>query len=291
MLITVPAAIEVETDKIYLGQIALLEGVPPGLREQLNQIYLGPAPRYAETTWLYRSNVQYALDRSGLSGKYDLQMPSKVKITRACQLLTTEMLQAAVETYIREKASPFWTEWRLEPGRLAERKIPRGRLELQPDGDVQVKPGLLTVRLRIIIDGKVFTTIPVTSRLHIQAPVYVSTKRLAKHEVLTADCLCREIQELKTGQELLTPLVVEQFRVVREIPAGRVLSATDLQKIPLVEKGSKIRLILDQQPIRLELYVLAEEDGWLGDQIFVTNLGSNRQLKATVIGPGLVEVK
>ena len=291
MVITVPAEIEVAAEKVYLGQIALLEGVPPGVREQLDQIYLGPAPRYAETTWLYRTNLQYALDRSGFSGKYELQMPAKVKVTRAGQPLTMETLQAAMEAYITEKASPYWTEWRLEPNRLAERIIPQGKLEIRPDGELQIKPGLLTARLRIIVDGKVFTTIPVTGRLFIQAPVYVSTKRLARHEVLTADSLRRAIQELKTGQEIITPLALEQFRTVREIPAGRVLSVTDLQPVPLVEKGSKVRLLFEQQSIRLELYVQAEEDGWLGDQIIVTNPGSNRQLKATVIGPGLVEVE
>lgn len=292
MVITVPPELEVETEKVYLGRIAVLEGVPPGISEQLNQVYLCPAPRYAETTWLYRTNVRYALDRSGLSGEYDLQMPLKVKISRAGQLLTKEMLLAAVETNIREKAAPFWTEWRLEPGRIPERKIPQGKLEIQPDdADFPVKPGLLTVRLRIMVEGKVFTTLPVTSRLVIQAPVYVSAKRLAKHEILTADSLRREIQELKTGKELLTTLTVEQYRVTREIPVGRVLSVTDLQETPVVVKGSKLRLILTQQPIRLELYVEAEEDGWLGDRILVTNLGSNRQLRATVVGPGLVEVK
>ena len=57
----------------------------------------------------------------------------------------------------------------------------------------------------------------------------------------------------------------------------------------MVTKGSKVRLILVSGPIQVELTAQAEKDGWLGQEITVTNLSSNRRLTATVIGPGLVE--
>lgn len=284
--------IEIEGTEIYLGQVAEIKGAVPSILEKIKQIYLGQAPRYAEKTWLYKTNIQYALDRSGIPGVFVLEMPAKVKITRTGQILTKEMLMAAVETYIRNNASSLWKEWRVEPGRIQERSIPQGKVEILPaDRIPPLKPGLLTFRLRVLVDGEAFTTIPVFFRFYVQAEVYISSKSLNKGEVITENSFYQELRELEDGNEFLNCLEPGKFRVTREFSAGNVLRNKDIQLVPVVLKGSKVRLVLQEETIHLELFVLAEEDGWMGDQIRVKNLESNRRLKATVIGPGLVEVR
>jgi flagella basal body P-ring formation protein FlgA len=262
----------------------------PNLQAKLDRITLGRAPRFGETVWLYRTNVVYALDRSQLGSNYILEMPAKVKVTRAGQLLTKELLLAAVETQIEKEASPIWTSWRVESRQLHERRIPRGELELRLEGDQGPKPGLNTFRVGVVVSGELFTTVPVTVRLLIQAPVYISTQKLDRYTRLTADNCRREVQELTTGNEWLAELPADQYRVIRELPAGRVLTTRDLQELPLVTEKSKVRLILDSGLIHVELMAQAEEDGWLHDQIIVTNLSSNQRLMATVVGPETVEV-
>ena len=121
-LITLPPAVEVEGDELYLGQLAEIKAAP-NLQAKLDRITLGRAPRFGETVWLYRTNVVYALDRSQLGSNYILEMPAKVKVTRAGQLLTKELLLAAVETQIERRASPIWTSWRVESRQLHERRI------------------------------------------------------------------------------------------------------------------------------------------------------------------------
>ncbi|HBR28354.1 MAG TPA: flagella basal body P-ring formation protein FlgA [Firmicutes bacterium] len=289
VVITLPPTVEVESGELSLGQVAEIKAAPK-LRAQLEQLTLGRAPRHGETVWLYRTNVVYALDRSQLVGAYTLEMPAKVKVTRAGQLLTAELLLAAVETQIGKYASDHWTAWRVEPGQLHERRIPQGELEFRFEGDQTPKPGLNTFRVGVVISGELFTTVPVTVRLAIQAPVYVSTQKLNRYTRLTADNCRREEQELTTGNEWLTELPADQYRVLREIPAGRVLTTRDLQEVPLIMEKSKVRLILNSGLIHVELTAQAEEDGWLHDQIIVTNFSSNQRLTATVVGPGTVEV-
>ena len=290
-LITILPAVEVEGEELVLGKLATIVAEPK-LREKISRISLGRAPRFGETAYLYRTNVVYSLDRSGLAGTYTLEMPAKVALTRASQLVTAEQMLAAIEAFIGEQASPYWTAWRVEPGRLHERRVPRGELAYRLEGDTTtLKPGLNTFRLGIMVDGAVFTTVPVTVRLTIEAPVYVSTQQLNRYEDLTSDVVRREVRELTTGNEWLGELTAERYRVTRDLPAGRVLFARDLEEKPLVTKGSIIRLILQSGSIQLELQAQAEADGWLNQEIIVTNLSSNRRLTATVIGPGLVEVK
>lgn len=289
-LITIPPAVEVEGDELILGQLATIKA-EPDLRAKLGRISLGRAPRFGETSTLYRTNVVYVLDRSGLAGTYILEMPAKVTVTRTSQLVTPEQMVAAVEAYLKEQASPAWTAWRVEPGRLQERRVPQGELTFRVEANnPPVKPGLNTFRLELAVDGKVFTTVTIAVRLTIEAPVYVCTQQLYRHADLTADCVRREIRELTTGNEWLGELAVENYRVTRDLPAGHVLLVRDIQEKPLITKGSKIRLILESGPIQVEVTAQAEEDGWLHEEIIVTNLGSNRRLTATVIGPGTVEV-
>ena len=291
VVITLPPAVEVEGEELYLGQLADVKA-NPALREQVDRVYLGRAPRFGETQWLYRTNVIYALDRSELAGFYMLEMPTKVKITRASQRLMPEMIRMAVESYIRDHASPYWTAWEVELSHLQERSIPKGKIEYRfAEKNLQVKPGLLTFRIGVAVNGDDFTTIPVTVRLTIKAPVYVTTSKLNRYADLTADSFCREARELTTGDEWLAELPAGKYRAIRELPAGKVLTGRDLQEKPLVAKGDKLRLILQSGSIQVELSVQAEEDGRLGDRITVTNLSSNRRLTATVLGPGLVEVK
>lgn len=290
IIITIPPTVEVAGEVMYLGELAEITA-PPDQREKIARINLGRAPRFAETAWLYRTNLLYTLERSDLKGGYTLEMPAKVRVTRASQMLTTELILTAVETYLRAQASPYWTSWRVEPGRLQERRIPQGELEFKFEGEqTPLKPGLNTFRLGVFVDGEAFITLPVTVRLTIEAPVYVTTQKLNRYTVLSEDCLRREIRTLVTGKECLTPLAVEEYWVIRDLPAGKVLMSEDLQEKPLILKGSKVRLVLTSGPVQVELTAQAEEHGWLGDRITVTNLSSNRPLAATVTGPGMVEV-
>jgi len=290
IIITIPPAVEVSGEVMRLGEVAEITA-PPDQREKIAGINLGRAPRFAETAWLYRTNLLYVLERLDLKGGFTLEMPVKVRVTRAGQMLTREQILTALDTYLHARASPYWTSWRVEPGHFQERRIPQGKLELKFEGEqISLKPGRNTFRLEVIVDGEVFIKIPVTVRLVFEAPVYVTTQKINRYTVLSEDSLCREIRTLVTGKECLIPLAVEEYWVIRDLPAGKVLTNEDFQEKPLILKGSKVQLVLTSGPVQVELTAQAEEHGWLGDRITVTNLGSNRQLMATVAGPGMVEV-
>lgn len=290
IVITIPPAVEVAGEVMYLGEVAEIVA-PSDQREKIARINLGRAPRYGETAWLYRTNLLYLLERSNLKDGYTLEMPAKVRVTRASQMLTTELILTAVETFLQAQASPYWTSWRVELSRFQERRIPQGKLELKIAGEqTPLKPGLNTFRVEVAVDGEAFITLPVAVRLTVEAPVYVTTQKLNRYTILSENSLRREIRTLVTGKECLTPLAVEEYWVIRDLPAGKVLMSEDLQEKPLILKGSEVRLVLTSGPVQVELTAQAEEHGWLGDRITVTNLGSNRQLTATVTGPGMVEV-
>ena len=50
IMIIIPPGLEVDGGELNLGQVAVIKGATPVTMEKLKQVYLGPAPRYAETT-------------------------------------------------------------------------------------------------------------------------------------------------------------------------------------------------------------------------------------------------
>src|SRR5690554_4236655 len=87
--IIIPAQVKVSGEEFFLRDVARILG---GNHQEVSRaagISLGNAPRSARIRWLYRSYVEYVLERSGWQKKdYLLEMPAKVKIIGASQELT-----------------------------------------------------------------------------------------------------------------------------------------------------------------------------------------------------------
>ena len=140
----------------------------------------------------------------------------------------------------------------------------------------------------MVVSGELFTTVPVTVRLLIQLSLHQYTK-LDRYTRLTADSVVvrDRADRVTSGWQNYQPISIGSFESYQQV---EILTTRDLQELPLVTEKSKVRLILDSGLIHVELMAQAEEDGWLHDQIIVTNLSSNQRLMATVVGPETVEV-
>lgn len=290
--IVVPAEVEVAGEEYFLGEVAFLQGGSPEVRSGLAGLSLGRPPYAGTYRWLYRSYLELFLQRSEYpAGSYVLQMPSRVKVYGAAQKLTAEILTETVHGYLENQARPEWERWWLERLNLpAELVLPPGEIRVEPKrnpGDLI--PGTLFLRLEIFVNGESYRTLPVTCRLRAEAGVSVAGKDLERFAVLTAADYCREIREL-TGGEALTPPVPGKYRTTRPIRAGRILGTRDLEPVPVICKGSKVRIVAHGKTFFAAVDGLSQEDGGLGQEIAVKNVESGKVIRATVSGPGEVEV-
>ena len=290
--IVLPAEVEVAGEEYFLGDIAFLQGGSPEIRSGLARLSLGRPPYAGTSRWLYRSYLELLLQRSGYAaGSYSLEMPSQVKVCGATQKLTGEALAGMVHEFLAKRARPEWKKWWLERLHLPEEiLLPPGEVRVEPKTNPGgLSPGSLFLRLEIFANGESYRLLPVTCRLRAEAEVLVAGRDLAKHTVLTAADYRRELREV-TGEEILTPPVPGAYRTVRPVRAGRILSARDLEPAPIVSKGSKVRIIARGRALFAAVDGLAQEDGGLGQEIAVKNIESGKVIRATVSGPGEVEV-
>lgn len=80
---------------------------------------------------------------------------------------------------------------------------------------------------------------------------------------------------------------LEFAQVVRAIPAGQAIRATDLRPSILVRRGQPVVLALEPVPgLSIQITVEALEDGRFGDQIRVKNKESGRITTGQIVGRG-----
>ncbi|HEY3400445.1 MAG TPA: flagellar basal body P-ring formation chaperone FlgA [Geothrix sp.] len=83
------------------------------------------------------------------------------------------------------------------------------------------------------------------------------------------------LTELPEGQRLLRP-----------VTAGRILTRADLETIPLVQSGDKVRLTATHDSLSITLDTTARSRAGLGDRVRLEAPGAKRAVTAVVTGPG-----
>lgn len=83
------------------------------------------------------------------------------------------------------------------------------------------------------------------------------------------------LSELPPGQRLRGPLA-----------EGKILTRGDLEPIPLVQSGDKVRLTASSDVLTVSMDTVARSRGGLGDHVRLEAPGSRRVVVAVVTGPG-----
>lgn len=80
--------------------------------------------------------------------------------------------------------------------------------------------------------------------------------------------------------------IPEGQRLMRSVTSGRILTRADLEMIPLVQSGDKVRLTATHESLTISLDTTARSRGGLGDRVRLEAPGARRQVVALVTGPG-----
>ncbi|WP_306589813.1 flagellar basal body P-ring formation chaperone FlgA [Geothrix sp. 21YS21S-4] len=80
--------------------------------------------------------------------------------------------------------------------------------------------------------------------------------------------------------------IPEGQRLMRAVAAGKILTRADLEPIPLVQSGDKVRLTATHESLTISVDATARSRGGLGDRVRVEAPGAKRQVTAIVTGPG-----
>lgn len=78
----------------------------------------------------------------------------------------------------------------------------------------------------------------------------------------------------------------KNMRLMRSVAAGKVLTRGDLEPIPLVQSGDRVRLTSTYGPLSISVDTTARSRGGLGDRVHLEAPGSRRPVTGIITGPG-----
>ena len=78
----------------------------------------------------------------------------------------------------------------------------------------------------------------------------------------------------------------EGFRLMRFVASGKILTRSDLETVPLVQSGDKVRLTATREALTISLDTTALNRAGLGDRVRLETTGGRKPIIAIVTGPG-----
>lgn len=80
--------------------------------------------------------------------------------------------------------------------------------------------------------------------------------------------------------------IPEGQRLMRAVISGKILTRADLEPVPLIQSGDKVRLTATHDSLSITLDTTARSRGGLGDRVRLEAPGARRQVTAVITGPG-----
>jgi flagellar basal body P-ring formation protein FlgA len=210
------------------------------------------------------------------------------------QLVTTDQMQQVILDYVRSHKDETVADVQvhlLEPeeslslpsGTLGMRVIP----SLTADGY-----GRRQIDVALSVHGKVLQTVKALVDVTALVDVAVVTRAIRMDETLQPDDVTTtRIPLVSTARQYATNLdEVIGKRVTRPLASHTPISMSMLGQPFLVRKGDRVTIEAKRKGLLIQTIGITKAVGQVGQTVTVTNQDSGKDLRAKVVGPGLVRV-
>lgn len=206
---------------------------------------------------------------------------------------TVASIQAATEDCIRRVFSEMGDVEIQHEGELVLGDLEGMDLEIRPRLVRRVgSSGPVVVALEFWKDGEKLDQRTASARVRVFQDVVVAAQRLDRHTLVEPEAARFERRDIRTlGDQVVTSLEeITGKRARRMLPEGKVILASDLEDIPIIQRGEKILVVTNLGGITVTATATALENGFEGEVISVKNDRSGKRLRGFVLAQGLVRV-
>jgi flagella basal body P-ring formation protein FlgA len=300
LAIRIPAETTVTSDQIALGDIADISGggISAALASaaRARQVSLGFSPRVGAMREIGRANILLALAAAGFNeNDLSLDIPAKVLVKRAAQVLSQNMLREAVEKAILPRL-----EAEKVTARITKLQLPDS-LEL-PTGNVEIRvvnfsgitnflaPSVISLELRV--DGKVLRRVAVNIEVEASADVLVlNHSGTAGTKLTAADVHIEKIRlERSLSSYFRTPAEISGKKLLKNVAESVPLTTDAVAADTVIKTGDAVSIIVRSGNTQISVAGEARASGRIGDRIAVKNTQSGVILQAQVVEEGLVKL-
>ena len=171
-------------------------------------------------------------------------------------------------------------------------KVPVGRIDHQL---IPARPGVLGSRriaLMTRVDDQIVSNQSIRIEVEAMAEIAVAKESLRRGAVLTENQIEMRYQDISRLSEPIFDVADAVGKMVkRTLRHGQPLQAQQIEFPPLIKRGERVVIEVQQAGMTLSAIGEARQDGRAGESIKVINTGSSREVITRVVAPGLVRVE
>jgi hypothetical protein len=287
--VPIPKIVQVEGEAIKLSDL-LPPDAPGEVREICRRVILGNAPLPASLRVISRVQIAAPL-REFPSTLEQLEIPDRVIVTRKRRRLSSTEIRAAIET-----SMPGEELHSLRTPNLEGLNLQAPVFVTEPDPGLEVKHvefDRVQRKIRFLLW---------TSKEPQVLPFYVTVEGLPEmvggtpsHSKQSGESPMSKDPHAQSCQTLRDLTDSSAWRGASS-PCGAAHAGESAQQIMsspvvLVAAGKPAKLVVETATLRMTALVTALESGIQGQIIRVRNQDTQRELKAEVVGPGLLQVE
>jgi flagella basal body P-ring formation protein FlgA len=294
-VITFASRVEVSASAVtLLDLVSAPDSLAPGWRTTLGAVEVMAAPAPGGRAWLEGRRLREMVGRAGLDAGVSVLIPQRVEIVRVRPRVTAKMLADAYLSEIRRRLGGQFDQADVH-------NIKTGRGLVVPQGQVQLKVRLLSERLvgrvpaqiEVRVDGRTVGQVRASARVDLYGGVLVAARSMPRHHVITAeDVRLVKANLADAGDTVATdPDQLMGMRTRTPVGLGQPLDLRGLERAPLIRRGEVVTMVCDQGDMKITAKGEAQQTGYLGSRIKLTNLASRRSVFGKVLPSGEVQVE
>ncbi len=292
--ITFNQSAQVDAAIIRLGDVAKCDEQSP-MAEALATQIVGQAPAPGETLFLRSQTIKQNILSSNRSLQSDISWSGSptIRISRQGVVIGAERIQAIITEYIssNKKNLPEADIRFIPNSQPLPFTVTKGDLTYDV---IPANPGILgssSFSIIFKVDNKVVKNMSVRGKIEALAKVAVAAETLTKGLILRPQHVTLvEMDISEIAHPELDSRALIGMQLTKTLFAGVPILASNVEALPLVKRGQKVKIIIETGALHLTATGLADTDGKLEQMIRVQNINSNKTVQGRVTGPGVVEV-
>ncbi|WP_035105585.1 flagellar basal body P-ring formation chaperone FlgA [Desulfohalovibrio reitneri] len=284
----------VQDGVVELGEIAAPFGpIPDKTWERLADTRVAKAPEQGRKVVINPDQLRWLMRRALGDEASVVSVKGGLTLQRGGYVVREEELRDVVVDFLTKRLSGMEGEIELRNLRLPDAVfLPGDFSELKVQEPDELEPGRVNLRIKALTaDGRELRSIVAGAFVDRWIDVPVAGQPLNSGDVLTMDMVGHDRKNAAYFNGEPASMEGLPLRVTRSIGRGMVIYEDDLEGVPLIARGEKVRLEYRGENVTLRTRAEAETEGTFGDMIMVRNLQSGRKVRAQVWDDGTVVVK
>ena len=283
----------VEHSRYMLGDIAQINVEDARIRNELESLLIGRAPRIGYVVKVRRMDLLPRIERiiPGVHNNIVWTGPNFTRVRTLGLIFDKQKVVNAAEHQLHDWLADRYVNFDLKAtGNLDDLVLPKGDIELKPRvKDDERLNKRMNVWVDIFVGGYHYQSMPVWFGVSVRAPVLLMTKEAKKGNKIVDGYIAKDVVDIAAVKGVpLQESDIGSKRLQRDLKPGDVITDAVVEEIPDVVKGAQVTVQASSGSVVIKSVAVALGDGMSGEKIKVRKPDTEIEYSVTVIGKNLV---